>query len=313
MRRWVEPSSTRIRHTRLSLRPFDYVSDQDGVVHVVRTGGHTGGEVIVHPAYKIEGRELRRAKQTGLHVASSDSRDWLLDLGCRILPVESLALLREWDAAPLTPGSPGLPGQIRAFSRRVSVAGARLYLYGSRLIGVARGSADWDLLYVPGELGLDPVAQAVAADPSLTFLDQAELTTLFTLPVGNDSVSASDLQDVLQAGLKYLRFDGVRVDLIIRYPEWDGEMPQHRPCRKDVSACGVIAPGAGRSYAMPRDVTLVDPAGQTSTVRHLCWFLPGLEQLAGRLAGFTGLVELAPRFYWFSSRHGKLQLGESHE
>jgi len=105
---------------------------------------------------------------------------------------------------------------------------------------------------------------------------------------------------------------GVQVDIMIASRTWSQATPAFAEDGDEgVSVCGVIRPGKGESYLMPRAVSLEVGAHEpTATLFYPAWFLQGLERLAGTRVELRNLRQSGPDCYWYGARHSCLRLEE---
>ena len=288
---------------------FDYVEDGSGTVFVVRTPLDGVSNYVLYPAYRRVGQGLQRVVHTGEHLDGEPGSDWAVDAGCVVRPAEFLRLVRRWDGRPVVPAQVGNADLARFFAQ-VYELGGRLFLYGSRLLDMATPRSDWDLLMTVERDPRDVVEQALAELAEARFFTPDELAALFTLPLDACPVAVDELTGVLGRSLTYLYIGGVRVDIMIGSRSWAELIPAFPETSGHAESLdGVIQPGAGESYLMPRAVTLDrGPGRPAATVFYPTWFLQGLERMAGTRVHFTGLRRTGPGRYWFGARHSSLRI-----
>ncbi|MFG1994444.1 nucleotidyltransferase domain-containing protein [Actinoplanes sp. NPDC048988] len=215
-------------------------------------------------------------------------------------------MAQPWNSSPLSSDGPDLDKGFREFVALAEESGAKLYAYGSRLLGKEGPGSDWDVLIEGLSDPFRLVAQVVQQIPAARYRTDGELASLFTLPRQNVPISATDLVSILRDGLPYFYIRDFPVDLMKAGPAQVPVIPDLE--REDIDIVGTIVGDAVDAYSMPRRLSLALGSGEIVSVFFLTWFLQGLGRRIGQKVTFQALRRDRQGKLWFASRFSKITL-----
>jgi hypothetical protein len=263
-------------------RPYDYVVSAAGIVGSFRAYTESG-HVAFRPVYlpSAHGWTKLAPRQAAL---LPGSRHLLLDQDCLIAPEREISPLATWtshEVGTAGPPSAGHPEALRRLLAELHTRNARVYLYGSRLLGMESGGSDWDFI-IDHRGNLAELLRSCRSlpDGSLGPQDIASIAASYEFTFRR-STARADILKILSRSWCAVRIPGGIIDFFQGY----GTGQKIPDMRLDAGSLadyeGTILPSAGMSFRMPREVHMCTSAGRTVNLHHTSWLLCGLEQLAG--------------------------------
>ncbi|QYC39036.1 hypothetical protein Nocox_07050 [Nonomuraea coxensis DSM 45129] len=262
--------------------PYDYVATSNGVLGSFRAYTESG-DIAFRPVYRRSGD--RWTKLTPSAAAALPGRTHLLlDRDCALAREEEVTLVASWRSRAV--GAPGAssgehPPALRGLLSELRSRGARVHLYGSRLLGRRSDGSDWDFV-VEHQGDLAELLRSCRTRPG-AFLGSREISSIATSYEVNTagSTSRADVLRILGKSWCALRVDGAVIDFFLAGRE-SAIIPDMQLAHLPLTDCdGIVEESSGRSFSMPRQVRIRISATRVVNLHHLSWILCGLEQMAG--------------------------------
>lgn len=293
---------------RGGLSTWDYVVDRRQRLGVIRGLTTDGAQAVVWPAYvPSTGGGLRKIAPAEVRARRTEWESLYDD--CCLSPVGELRLAYAWDHRPCAARRGSLPADIRTLADAVERYGGRLYLYGSRALGIHDEAADWDFVMDHDGDARSLIEQASRACGVGEPLDEPTLRRHaedYAYP--HSAISLEDLLEIMRTSLTYLTVGQRQLDIMPRPRRVRESIPSSFRAVPGSVVVGKVLPSRGTSYAMPRILRMRSATGARVEIRHLSWRLSGLERLRDHTLMFSALYESRSGGLWFHARRSGLRL-----
>ncbi|WP_043621533.1 nucleotidyltransferase domain-containing protein [Nonomuraea candida] len=289
--------------------PYDYVLTSNGVLGVFRAYTESG-DVAFRPVYRCSAGGWTKLTPR-MAAALPGRRHPLLDRDCALAGAKEVKLLTPCRARPVGAAGSSVrdhPAVLRGLLSALLSRGARVYLYGSRLLGLRSYGSDWDFV-VDHEGDLAELLGSCLGQ-SCAFLGPREFSSIAASYESNTAGSArrDDVLRILGKSWCALRVAGRVVDFFLTGTGGPA-IPDVLPGRLSLVDCaGVVQPSAGSSFRMPRKVCIRTSTARTVNVHHVSWILCGLERMAGSRVTLRDVLAYGPADVWLSPWTSKLSL-----
>ncbi|MDF5755672.1 nucleotidyltransferase domain-containing protein [Spongiactinospora sp. TRM90649] len=287
--------------------PYDYVAISGGVLGSFRAYTERG-DVAFRPVYRRAG--CAWAKLTPSTAAALPGRrHLLLDRDCALARAEEVALVAPWRSRAVDASGSyarDQPAALRGLVSEMHSRGAHAYLYGSRLLGRNSAGSDWDFI-VECRGDLAELLRSCNARPD-AFPRWPEISSVAASYEVNTlgSTSRKDVLRILRKGWCALRVDGAVADFFLA-GSGNSRIPDVRSGKVILTDCeGVIEPGSGQSFGMPRWIRIRTPTARIVHLHHVSWILCGLERMAGSRVMLRDVLVSGASDLWLSPWISKL-------
>lgn len=290
--------------------PYDYVSDKTNWIYLVKGEVHDTQMLIGAPIYSPP--PLRnKCKTDGAFHKTLYSKKTLLSSGFD-REIHKSEIIKYYPIININCSykknnfnHSNIINYIYTESKKF---GVKIYLFGSRLLGLETECSDWDFVIQgcknPQLFVKNLIKQGHGRCRGFSSQEIYDRVDRYVL--SESWASSIILEKIFSKTTTYLKSDCGELGIFFRK-----ENNIYLPIASEFNFCseikGKIIRNKGGSYSMPREI-LIDYNNKIIKIKTISWLLCGLEEFEGSYVRFQGIYKLSENEWWFGANGSNITI-----